>query len=146
MEGLLHMKNSKLDPSYYQRLVEDQCDLLRHAFESFLVWQRFGDLIRETRVGSGNSPRVHFFQPITFAFVASAFDSFVVNLYKFHDPRSNTLETVLDVGIRAGKIDPALEKIVMSRIVEVKAIAARMNIRKLRNSSVGHYSATAEKR
>jgi hypothetical protein len=146
MEGVLHMKNSKLDPSYYQRLVEDQCDLLRHAFESFLVWERFGDLIRETRIGSADYPRVHFSQPITLAFVASAFDSFVVNLYKFHDRRSNTLETLLDVGIRAGKIDPALKRIVINRITEVKAIAGSLNIHKLRNSSVGHYNATAEKR
>jgi hypothetical protein len=146
MDRVLLMKNAKLHPSYYQRLVEDQCDLLRHAFESFLVWERFGDLIRETRVGNSDYPRVHFFQPITFALVASAFDSFVVNLYKFHDRRSNSLETLLDVGIRAGKIEPELERILANRIVEVKAMAAKLNIRTLRNSSVGHYNATVEKR
>jgi hypothetical protein len=140
------MKKSKLDPSYYQRLLADQYDLLRHAFESFLVWERFGDLIRYTRVGAAEYPRVHFFQPITFAFVASAFDSFVVNLYKFPDRRSNTLETLLDVGIRAGKIEPELEGILSDRIAEVKATAAKLNIRTLRNSSVGHYNATVEKR
>lgn len=68
------MKKSKLDPSYYQQLLADQYDLLRHAFESFLVWERFGDLIRDTRVGAADYPRVHFFQPITLAFVASALD------------------------------------------------------------------------
>lgn len=140
------MKKSKLDPSYYQQLLADQYDLLRHAFESFLVWERFGDLIRDTRVGAAEYPRVHFFQPITLAFVASAFDSFVVNLYKFHDPRSNTLAALLDVGIRAGKIEPELEKILANRIVGVKAMAANLNIRTLRNSSVGHYNATVEKR
>lgn len=140
------MKKSKLDPSYYQRLVEDQCDLLRHAFESFLVWERFGDLIRDTKIGNADYPRVHFFQPITLAFVASAFDSFVVNLYKFHDRRSNTLETLFDVGIRAGKIEPELERILVKRIADVKAMAAKLNIRTLRNSSVGHYNATVEKR
>jgi hypothetical protein len=143
---ILQMKKSKLDPSYYQQLLADQYDLLRHAFESFLVWERFGDLIRDTRVGAAEYPRVHFFQPITLAFVASAFDSFVVNLYKFHDPRSNTLAALLDVGIRAGKIEPDLEKILANRIVAVKAMAAKLNIRTLRNSSVGHYNATVEKR
>jgi hypothetical protein len=143
---ILQMKKAKLDPSCYQQLLADQFDLLRHAFESFLVWERFGDLIRDTRVGAAEYPRVHVFQPITLAFVASAFDSFVVNLYKFHDRRSNTLETLLDVGIRAGKIEPELERILASRIAEVKAMAAKLNIRTLRNSSVGHYNATVEKR
>jgi len=146
MDGSSSMKNSKLDPSYYQQLLADQYDLLRHAFESFLVWERFGDLIRDTRIGSADYPRVHFFQPITFAFAASAFDSFVVNLYKFHDRRSNTLETLLDVGIRAGKIEPELERILAKRIAEVKTMAAKLNIRTLRNLSVGHYNATVEKR
>lgn len=140
------MKKSKLDPSYYQQLLADQYDLLRHAFESFLVWERFGDLIRDTRVGAADYPRVYFFQPVTLAFVASAFDSFVVNLYKFHDPRSNTLAALFDVGIRAGKIEPELERILAKRIAEVKTMAAKLNIRTLRNSSVGHYNATAEKR
>jgi hypothetical protein len=140
------MKKSKLDPSYYQQLLADQYDLLRHAFESFLVWERFGDLIRDTRVGAADYPRVHFFQPITLAFVASALDSFVVNLYKFHDPHSDTLAALLDVGIRAGKIEPELENILAKRIAAVKAMAAKLNIRTLRNCSVGHYNATVEKR
>lgn len=146
MHDVSWMKKSKLDPSYYQCLVEDQYDLLRHAFESFLVWERFGDLIRDIRTGDVEYPRVHFFQPITLAFVASAFDSFVLNLYKFHDPHSNTLETLLDVGIRAGTIEPGSERILAKRITHVKALAADLNIRTLRNSTVGHYNATVEKR
>lgn len=140
------MRRRKLDPSYYQRLVEDQCNLLRHAFESFLVWERFGDLIRDTRATDAEYPRVYYFQPVTFAFVASAFDSFVINLYKFQDPHSNTLETLLELGIRGGKIEPGIETILHEKIAEVKVLTAKLNIRKLRNSYVGHYNAMQGKR
>jgi len=141
------MKKSKLDPSYYQQLLADQYDLLRHAFESFLVWELFGDLIRDTRVGE---PRtilacISFSLSLSHSWPQLSIPSWSICTNSMiraqrHWRPSSTWES------EPAKSNLEVERILANRIAGVKAMAVKLNIRKLRNSSVGHYNATVEKR
>lgn len=139
-------KSDKIHGSFFQKLVEDHCDTLQQAFRSFLVWESFTDLVHNTRQGSASYPRVFFFQPLTLSFVDAAFDSFVVNLYKFHDNRSHELETLVDVGVTQGAIESWLEPRLRQMIGTAVSFAAKKEIDALRNRKVGHYDLTADYR
>ena len=139
-------RSDRIDASVFQRLVEDHCSILRRAFESYLIWEAFGDLIRNVHRGDSEYPRVFFFQPLTLTWVNAAFDSFVTNLYKFHDTRSDELNTLVDLGVRYGRIDPALERRLRVQIRTARSFAARKHIHSLRNRQIGHYDVTADER
>jgi hypothetical protein len=136
-------KSDKISGSAFQALTTDHCSILKQAFESYLVWECFGDLIRKVQKGSEEYPRVFFFQPLTLAFVNAAFDSFIVNLYKFYDNRSHELETLVQVGVKHGCIEPWLESSLREKIKDAASFAAKKNIEMLRNRNVGHYVMTA---
>lgn len=139
-------KSQKISGDWFQALTEDHCSILKRAFESYLIWESFGDLIRDVRRGHLEYPRVFFFQPFTLAVVGAAFDSFIINLYKFHDNRSYELETLVDVGVKHGGIEPSLGLKLNAQIKDAASFAAKKNIDSLRNRSIGHYDAMAERR
>ena len=130
----------------YVVLLQDHCELLRSAYESFLIWEAFGDLLRGTHRGDAEYPRIRFFTRLVYPLVSSAFDSFVINLYKFYDHRSDELKTLVDVGIRRGRISQPLEKRIRAKIEEASVFAVRTNIHVLRNQHVGHYNSLIRKR
>jgi hypothetical protein len=135
-------KSDKISGAAFQTLTADHCSILKQAFESYLVWECFGDLIRKVQKGNEEYPRVFLFQPLTLAFVNAAFDSFIVNLYKFHDNRSHELETLVQVGAKHGRIEPRLESILRKQIEDAGSFATK-HIEMLRNRNVGHYDMTA---
>ena len=137
-------KSDRIAGSAFQQLTEDHCSILKRAFESYLIWEYFGDLIRNVHRGDAEYPRVFFFQPLTLALVSAAFDSFVVNLYKFHDNRSHELEDLVDVGVKHGGINHSLESSLRMQIKDAASIATKMNIATLRNQHVGHYNPAVE--
>jgi hypothetical protein len=97
----------------------------------------------------GTSRNIHefiFFSPLITAIVSDAFDSFVINLYKFYDTQSNKLETLVDVGVKRGRISVSLETRTRKKIKEAGTFAANKHIKSLRNRSVGHYRVTNEER
>lgn len=139
-------RSDRIDASAFQRLAEDHCSILRRAFESYLIWEAFGDLIRNVHRGDSEYPRVFFFQPFTLACVNAAFDSFVTNLYKFHDKISDELNTLVDLGVRYGRVDPELERRLRAQIRTARSFAVKKHIHSLRNRQIGHYDVTADER
>lgn len=139
-------KSDKISGDAFQRLTEDHCAILRRAFESYLIWERFGDLIRDVHRRDAQYPGVFFFQPLTLAFVSAAFDSFIVNLYKFHDKGSLELKTLVEVGVKHGRIEPWLAASLLKQIEEAGSLAVRKSIDLLRKRNVGHYDRTAKER
>jgi hypothetical protein len=139
-------KSDKISGHAFQRLTEDHCAILRRAFESYLIWEYFGDLIRDVHRGDAQYSRVFFFQPLTLAFVSAAFDSFIVNLYKFYDRGSLELETLIDVGVKHGRLQPWLASSLKKQIEEAASFAAMKSIGSLRKRNVAHYDRTAEER
>lgn len=139
-------KSGRIRVNAFQRLTEDHCSLLRRAFESYLIWEYFGDLIRDVHRGDAEYPRLFFFQPLTLAFVNAAFDSFIVTLYKFYDRGSLELETLVDVGVKHGRIEPLLASSLKKQIEEAASSAPRKSIGSLRKRNVAHYDRTAEER
>jgi hypothetical protein len=136
----------KIPGSAYVRLLEDHCDLLRSAYESFLLWETFGDLLRDTRKGDVEYPRIRFFTTLLYSVISSAFDSFVINLYKFYDRRSDALNTLVDTGIKRGRISQPLERRIRAKIERASEFAVRSDISSLRNQHVGHYNSLIRKR
>lgn len=130
----------------YVSLLEDHFELLRHAYESFLIWECFNELLFRLRASDPQYPRVHFFSPLIAATVSAAFDSFVINLYKFYDKQSHKLETLVDVGVKRAAIPPCLETHIRDKIRSSGAGAASKNIRSLRNRTVGHYRVSNDER
>lgn len=139
-------KSAAIPESFYVGLLQDHCDLLRSAYESFLIWEAFGDLLRETHKGNAEYPRIRFFTKLVYPIVSSAFDSFVINLYKFYDHRSDELNTLVDVGVKRGRISESLEKRIRAKIEKASAFAVKTNIHELRNRHVGHYNSLIRKR
>src|SRR5260370_17855731 len=139
-------KSAAIPGSSYVGLLQDHCDLLRSAYESFLIWEAFGDLLRETHKGDAEYPRIRFFTKLVYPIVSSAFDSFVINLYKFYDHRSDELNTLVDVGVKRGRISHTLEERIRAKIENASAFAVKTNIHELRNRHVGHYSSLIRKR
>lgn len=82
-------KSANISGSAFVTLLQDHFDLLRRAYESFLVWECFCELPLTVHSGDPEYPRVRFFSPLIVANVSAAFDSFVINLYKFYDGQSN---------------------------------------------------------
>lgn len=142
----MNKKTKKISATAFQRLTEDHCSILRRAFESYLVWEKLGDLIRDVHRGDAEYPRVLFFQPLTLACVNAAFDSFVINLYKFQDNRSHELHTLVDIGVKYGRIERALERRLRAQIRSTASFAAKKHIDSLRNRQVGHYDVLADER
>lgn len=139
-------KTAKVSDDKYTSLLEDHFELLRNAYESFLIWECFGELLFRLRPSEPEYPRVHFFSPFIVATVSAAFDSFVINLYKFYDDRSHELETLVNVGVSCAAIPSYLETRIRAKIRNTGAVAARENIHSLRNRTVGHYRVTNEER
>jgi hypothetical protein len=139
-------KSGDIGGSAYVVLLQDHFDLLRRAYESFLVWECFGELLFSVHRSEPEYPRVHFFSPLLVANVSAAFDSFVINLYKFYDNQSHTLGTLVDVGVKRGRIPPNLEIRIRDKIKDAGSFAANKHIGLLRNRSVGHYRVTNEER
>ena len=139
-------KSADVSGSAYVILLQDHFDLFRRAYESFLVWEHFGELLFSVHRSEPEYPRVHFFSPLLRTSVSAARDSFVINLYKFYDNRSHTLETLVDVGVKRGRISRLLESRIRSKIEDAGAFAAHKHIKSLRNRNVGHYQVTNEER
>lgn len=139
-------KSGNISGSAYVILLQDHFELLRRAYESFLVWECFGELLFRVHRTEPEYPRVHFFSPLVLASVSAAFDSFVINLHKFYDKQSHKLETLVDVGVRRSRIPPYLEKRIRGKIKDAGAFAANKHIKSLRNRTAGHYQVTNEKR
>ena len=132
-------KSGKIGGTAFQKLTRDHCSILKQAFESFLVWECFGDLIRDVHRGSKEYPRVFFFQPLMLAVVSAAFDSFIVNLHKFHEKRSQKLEILIEVGEKHGGIEPSLATTLKTQIKNAMLLADTIDLKSLRNN-VGHYN------
>lgn len=140
-------KRKSIGGSAYVILLQDHFELLRRAYESFLVWECFSELLWGVHRGSPEYPRVHFFSPLLVANVSAAFDSFVINLYKFYDKKqSHTLDDLVDAGVKRGRISLYLEARIRKKIKDAGAFAANKHIKSLRNRSVGHYRFTNEER
>ena len=139
-------KSTNISGSAYVILLQDHFEVLRRAYESFLVWEYFSELLFGVHRGEPEYPRVHFFSPLLIANVSAAFDSFVINLYKFHDKQSHTLDNLVDVGVKRGRISLYLETRIRKKIKDAGAFAANKDIKSLRNRSVGHYRVTNEER
>jgi hypothetical protein len=139
-------ESGDISGSAYVILLQDHFELLRRAYESFLVWEYFGELLFSVHRSELEYPRVHFFSPLLVACVSAAFDSFVINLYKFYDNRSDTLGTLVDAGVKRGRISRDLETRIRDKIRDAGAFAANKHIKSLRNRNVGHYQVTNEER
>jgi hypothetical protein len=139
-------KVKNIDGSAYVILLQDHFALLKRAYESFLVWECFSELLWGVHRGEPEYPRVHFFSPLLVANVSAAFDSFVINLYKFYDDQSHTLDNLVDVGVKRGRISLHLEPRIRTKINDAGTFAANKHIHSLRNRSVGHYRVTNEER
>src|SRR6266446_6246365 len=139
-------KSRNISGSAYIILLQDHFQLLRRAYESFLVWESFGELLFRVHRGEPEYPRVHFFSPLIVANVSAAFDSFVINLYKFYYKQSHKLETLVDVGVKRGRIPPYLAARIRDKINDAGTFAANKHIRSLRNRNVGHYQITNKQR
>lgn len=139
-------KSTSISGNAFVILLQDHFELLRRAYESFLVWECFSELLFRVHRSEPEYPRVHFFSPLIVASVSGAFDSFVINLHKFYDKQSHRLETLVDAGVRRGRIPPYLEKRIRGKIKDAGDFAANKHIKSLRNRTVGHYQVTNEKR
>jgi hypothetical protein len=139
-------KSTNISGSAYVILLQDHFELLRRAYESFLVWECFSELLFRVHRSEPEYPRVHFFSPLIVATVSAAFDSFVINLYKFYDRQSDMLGNLVDAGVKHGRISLYLETRIRKKIKEAGAFAANKHIKSLRNRSVGHYRVTNEER
>lgn len=135
-------KKNKISGSAYIILLQDHFEILRRAYESYLVLESFSGLLSDVHREDAEYPRVRFFTDLILATVSAAFDSYVINLHKFYDSRSHCLEHLVDVGVEHEAIPPWLETIVRKKIKKAAACAANKHIQLLRNRNVGHYRIT----
>ena len=132
-------KSRKISGGAYTILLQDHFELLRRAYESYLVLESFGGLLVNVHQGDPEYPRVYFFTNLIFATASAAFDSYVINLHKFFDRQSHDLESLVDVGVKRGALPPWLEAIIREKIKNAASSAANKHIDSLRNRNVGHY-------